>query len=34
MNLAGWVFIIFSWILILGLTAFCFFKVFAKKEMK
>jgi len=30
----GWMFLIISWGLILGLTAFCFIKVFSKKEVK
>lgn len=31
MKLAGWIFIILSWGLIIGLTVFCFLKVFSKK---
>lgn len=34
MKPAGWVFLILSWGLILGLTIFCFAKVFSKKELK
>jgi hypothetical protein len=34
MTSGGWVFIIFSWGIILGLAAFCFKKVFSKKELK
>jgi hypothetical protein len=34
MKLAGWIFLIVSWGIILGLTAFCFIKVFSKKEIK
>lgn len=36
MTLEGWVFLIISWGIILGLTIFCFVKVFSKKgaEMK
>jgi len=34
MSLAGWAFIIFSWGLIIGLTAFCFIKVLVKKESR
>ncbi len=34
MKLNGWVFIIFSWGIILGLTIFCFKNVFAKKELR
>ena len=31
-NLGGWIFLILSWGLIIGLVVFCFVKVFAKKE--
>lgn len=31
MKFAGWVFLLFSWGLIMGLTVFCFIKVFSKK---
>jgi len=34
MSGGGWIFLIFSWGVILGLTAFCFIKVFSKKEIK
>ena len=34
MRLAGWIFLIFSWGIILGLTFFCFAKVFSKRELK
>lgn len=34
MTLEGWVFLIISWGIILGLTIFCFVKVFSKKELK
>jgi len=34
MNIGGWLFLIISWGVILGLTAFCFLKVFSKKEVK
>jgi len=35
MNIFGWIFIVFSWGFIIGLTVFCFIKVFSKKgEMK
>ncbi len=34
MNKYGWFFLIFSWATILWLTAFCFMKVFSKKELK
>jgi len=32
MNLFGWIFLTVSWAGILGLTAFCFYKVFTEKE--
>jgi hypothetical protein len=32
MKLSGWVFLIFSWGLILGLTVFCFTKVFLERS--
>jgi len=32
MKLSGWVFLILSWGLILGLAVFCFAKVFLKKK--
>jgi hypothetical protein len=34
MKLTGWIFIIFSWGLIIGMLTFCFIKVFSKKEAK
>jgi len=34
MNPGGWIFLIISWGIILGLSAFCFIKVFSKKEIK
>jgi len=34
MKLSGWLFIIFSWGIILALIIFCFIKVFTKKELK
>jgi len=34
MSITGWIFLIFSWGMILGLTIFCFIKVFLKKELK
>lgn len=34
MTRAGWVFLMASWGLILLLTGFCFWRVFAKKELK
>lgn len=30
----GWVFLFISWGFILGLTVFCFLKVFSRKELK
>jgi len=32
MNIWGWIFMIFSWGLILGLTIFCFYRVFIESE--
>jgi glycerol uptake facilitator-like aquaporin len=34
MNFGGWLFITLSWGFILGLSVFCFLKVFSKKELK
>jgi hypothetical protein len=34
MKINGWIFLVVSWGLILGLTTFCFIKVFSKKELK
>jgi hypothetical protein len=34
MTIGGWVFLILSWAIILGLAVLCFVKVFAKKELK
>ena len=34
MKILGWIFLIISWGIILGLTIFCFVKVFSKKELK
>lgn len=31
MNLAGWIFLIMSWGVILGVTGFCFWKIFKTK---
>ena len=33
MTPGGWILLIASWTVILGLAGFCFFKVFSKKEM-
>jgi hypothetical protein len=33
MRVSGWLFLILSWAFIIGLTAFCFYKVFAKKKL-
>ncbi len=30
----GWLFITFSWFGIIGLSVFCFYKIFSKKEVK
>lgn len=32
MNLGGWIIIGFSWGIIIGLSVFCFARVFSKKE--
>ena len=32
MNVGGWVFIVLSWGFIIGLCAFCFWKIFSKKS--
>jgi len=32
MSIAGWLFLIISWGLIIGLTIFCFARVFSKKK--
>lgn len=34
MTIGGWLFLVLSWGIILALAAFCFIKVFAKKEIK
>jgi len=34
MKLTGWIFIIFSWGLIIGMFVFCLIKVLSKKEIK
>jgi hypothetical protein len=34
MTIGGWILVIFSWGMILGISIFCFIKVFAKKELK
>jgi len=34
MRIYGWVFLVISWGLILGLAAFCFIKVFSRKELR
>lgn len=33
MTTAGWFMMTVTWLLILGLTGFCFYKVFSKKKM-
>ena len=32
MNLGGWIFIIVSWAIILGLNAYCFYRVLIEPE--
>lgn len=34
MTIAGWILLIASWGLILGMAVFCFTRVFTKKKMK
>ncbi len=34
MKIEGWVLLFLSWGLIISLAAFCFIKVFSKKELK
>jgi hypothetical protein len=34
MNAGGWIFLVLSWGLIIGLSVICFIKVFSKKELK
>jgi hypothetical protein len=34
MKTGGWVFLILSWSFIVGLVAFCFFKIFTKKKVE
>ena len=34
MRQEGWIFLLCSWGLIIGLVAFCFVRVFSKKELK
>jgi len=34
MSTGGWIFLIISWGLILGMAVFCFIKVFSRKEFK
>lgn len=34
MTLSGWILLIFSWGLILGVAIFCFIKVLAAKDLK
>jgi hypothetical protein len=34
MKLAGWIFLVISWGFIISLSAFCFYKVLSKKELK
>ena len=34
MNYGGWILLILSWGFIIGLTIFCFVKVFSKKDLR
>lgn len=34
MRTGGWIFLMVSWGIIIGLAAFCFVRVFSKKELK
>jgi len=34
MKIGGWIFLILSWSVILGLATGCFIKIFSKKELK
>lgn len=34
MTTGGWIMLVFFWALILGLTVFCFAKIFSKKVLK
>ena len=34
MNVSGWLFLVVSWGIIIGLLVICFTKVFLKKELK
>jgi hypothetical protein len=33
MKISGWIFLLASWIFIIGLTIFCFYRVLTKKKM-
>ena len=33
MKLSGWLFLLVSWGFIIGLTIFCFYKIFTKKKV-
>ncbi len=33
MSLSGWIFLVFSWEVILGLTAYCFMRILKKKTV-
>jgi len=33
MNSFGWLFLVFSWGLIIGLVVFCFIRIFSKKKI-
>ena len=34
MKIGGWIFLIVSWVIILGLSTFCLVRVLTKKELK
>jgi phosphatidylglycerophosphatase A len=33
MNIGGWIMLIVTWGIILGLSGFCFYRVFSKKKL-
>jgi len=34
MKIGGWILLLFSWGMIVGLATFCFKRIFSKKELK
>ncbi|MCM8801332.1 MAG: hypothetical protein NC912_04935 [Candidatus Omnitrophica bacterium] len=34
MKLSGWIFMVLSWTVILGMITFCFIRIFSKKELR